>query len=661
MPIIPARLTTLVAAGALLSTILAAPSAQAADEPHPVVNGGFTLVGRGYGHGRGMSQWGSYQQATEGRGWQQIVAFYYPGANLQTRAASTIRVGTYGLTGATARVAAEAGLTVTDGAGQTIALPLADAGVPITSWEVSLPSQTGTATTATLWFRTATARKALRSTVSGKWTFTDTDGSLTAQNASGKNVATYLGRFTGHRSGSGITPVLATTLEDYTRQVVPWENYTNWPVQAQAAQSVAARSYGAWYIAHPRTSLYDICDTTSCQVFGGISKETSQTRDGVAASAGRVLTHNGAVVRSEFSASNGGQIAAGGVPYTSVAADPYEMRLPTSVTTWQGSVSAAKLQARWPQVGTVRRLVVTGRDGRGQWGGRVTALRLEGSLGTASITPSQLSPLVSGWKGNYFTIADGPDALSRDVSGDGRSELLHRDPNGHLMASDASSGTAFAAPRRIGSGWGGFTAVFAGPFTSDRIADLLALDTTGQLKLYPSRGAGWGTATVVGRGLTGVRTPSLAPGLAAGKPAVVAQRTSDGALLRWPVTGGVLAGSPSVVSAAGWAGNQYNLVFAVRDFSGDGIDDVIMRDVNGNLMMARATSTGTLKTPERIGTGWGGFRSIVGVGDMNADGRTDLVARNAAGETRLYPSAPTSPGRFGAPVPLAAALGILVA
>ena len=157
---------------------------------------------------------------------------------------------------------------------------------------------------------------------------------------------------------------------------------------------------------HPRTSLYDICDTTSCQVFGGISKETSQTRDGVAASAGRVLTHNGAVVRSEFSASNGGQIAAGGVPYTSVAADPYEMRLPTSVTTWQGSVSAAKLQARWPQVGTVRRLVVTGRDGRGQCGGRVTALRLEGSLGTASITPSQLSPLVSGWKGNYFTIAD---------------------------------------------------------------------------------------------------------------------------------------------------------------------------------------------------------------------------------------------------------------
>ena len=58
--------------------------ARAAEDTHKPVRGSFTLVGRGYGHGRGMSQWGSYQQAVEGRSWSQIIAFYYPGARVST-------------------------------------------------------------------------------------------------------------------------------------------------------------------------------------------------------------------------------------------------------------------------------------------------------------------------------------------------------------------------------------------------------------------------------------------------------------------------------------------------------------------------------------------------------------------------------------------------
>ncbi len=39
----------------------------------------FTLTGRGYGHGVGMSQWGASAMAEQGKTYEEILAFYYPG------------------------------------------------------------------------------------------------------------------------------------------------------------------------------------------------------------------------------------------------------------------------------------------------------------------------------------------------------------------------------------------------------------------------------------------------------------------------------------------------------------------------------------------------------------------------------------------------------
>ncbi|MFM7665222.1 MAG: sporulation protein, partial [Actinomycetota bacterium] len=41
----------------------------------------YLIYGRGFGHGRGLSQFGSFGWATvHGWGWQQILDFYYGGA-----------------------------------------------------------------------------------------------------------------------------------------------------------------------------------------------------------------------------------------------------------------------------------------------------------------------------------------------------------------------------------------------------------------------------------------------------------------------------------------------------------------------------------------------------------------------------------------------------
>ena len=41
------------------------------------------LVGAGYGHGKGMCQWGAIGQALNGRSYQDILKFYYPMLSLK--------------------------------------------------------------------------------------------------------------------------------------------------------------------------------------------------------------------------------------------------------------------------------------------------------------------------------------------------------------------------------------------------------------------------------------------------------------------------------------------------------------------------------------------------------------------------------------------------
>jgi len=52
---------------------------------------GTTITGRGYGHGRGMSQYGAQGSALAGQTAKQILDFYYPGTAIG-KATGNIRV-----------------------------------------------------------------------------------------------------------------------------------------------------------------------------------------------------------------------------------------------------------------------------------------------------------------------------------------------------------------------------------------------------------------------------------------------------------------------------------------------------------------------------------------------------------------------------------------
>ncbi|MFF5638914.1 FG-GAP repeat domain-containing protein [Streptomyces sp. NPDC012825] len=157
--------------------------------------------------------------------------------------------------------------------------------------------------------------------------------------------------------------------------------------------------------------------------------------------------------------------------------------------------------------------------------------------------------------------------------------------NGNLgYLSGESTGTQFV---NVGSGWNIYSKVLSpGQLGGGAAADLIARDSSGTLWLY----LGYGNGKFAARSKVGT----------------------------------------------GW--NIYNQIAGVGDLSGDGKADIVARDSAGVLWMYKGT--GDYKSPfggrTKIGGGWGGFNTLLGVGDLDWDGRSDLLARDTAGKLYRY-------------------------
>ena len=179
--------------------------------------------------------------------------------------------------------------------------------------------------------------------------------------------------------------VNATSLENYVKGVVPREMPATWSPEAVQAQSVAARTYAAYERAHPLTSRYQICDTTSCQVYGGVTSEHPASNRAVNATRREIRTYRGDPAFTQFSSSNGGWARRARCPTCP------RRRIPTTAgpepqPLLDDQDHRLRIESVFPRIGNLRKIVVTRRDGNGQWGGRVGAIRLVGSA--ASVTVS---------------------------------------------------------------------------------------------------------------------------------------------------------------------------------------------------------------------------------------------------------------------------------
>ena len=405
-PLLTALLAVLVAP--LLGTAGALAPAYGAPEVTPAPPAGtLTFTGHGYGHGHGMSQYGAQGAATgaatgQALTWEQIVGFYYPGTALADYARS-VRVLISADTTRDVLVAPRAGLIVVDtGTGAQRALPANGA----TKWRLGV---------------TRTGRSVVAFHRGGRWHrwwVLSGDGAF---EAGGQPIRllyagtshNFRGRLLAARPAAGShdrDTVNQLGLEDYLLGVVPREMPPTWSPHAVRAQAVAARTYAAYLMRYPAGRHYDICDTTSCQVYGGYDAEHPGSNAAVAATAGKVLTSGGAPIFAQFASSSGGWTDSNQFSYLPDQADPYDAHAGNPVHTWQVAIDVARLEAAFPAVGDLTGVEIVSRDGHGDWGGRVVNVRLLGTKnGVATAVPTTGNTLRSklGLRSNWFVVQPG--------------------------------------------------------------------------------------------------------------------------------------------------------------------------------------------------------------------------------------------------------------
>ncbi|SBT51446.1 Trypsin [Micromonospora auratinigra] len=253
---------------------------------------------------------------------------------------------------------------------------------------------------------------------------------------------------------------------------------------------------------------------------------------------------------------------------------------------------------------------------------------------------------------NYYSNAikadlTRPSLVNSDWTGDGHTDLMSRDASGKLwlhvgsgFENDGYGG--FWSSRAIGTGFGStsFKRVFrVYNWNGDKKPSLMAVNSIGELWIwntdgkgnwYGSKkriGTGWGnfTALMVTNNWLGNNLPSLMV------------RKSNGELWRYTSDGkGGWLNPAGTRIGTGW--NGFNLFLTPGAWKGDGKEVLIGRTSTGYLKMYQTDLKGGWTNPAgtQIGSGWGGFKNIITPGDWNGDNMMDMLGIDGSYRLRMY-------------------------
>lgn len=540
----------------------------------------LTLTGHGFGHGRGLSQWGSYGYAVD-KGWSsaRILDRYYGGTTagsirndevsvrlLALDGASTITLasgGDYNVEGTSVPAGTAARFTRTGG---TWALTTVPGGCAA----VASPSATP-----------ATGPVDVGSSPA-VWLTNDPGDDRSKMFTVCNTGVTYRGNFRPVVDGTGTSRLVNfVAIEQYLRGVVPAESPAAWGdaaggagIAALEAQAVAARSYAR---SESRYSYAQTCDTTACQVYGGAGREDRRTDTAIRNTAGVVrFDSRGAVVRTEFSASTGGWTAGGAFP---AVEDEGDTRSPYH--DWKVTVDGPSISRAWPQIGAFSSMQVTARNGLGADGGRATKVVVTGSAGSVTTTGSDVRSRL-GLRSDWFSV----------VSPSAQTWMLRGTPDG----GDPALTSRFGGPKDTtlacdfdGSGRDGLTTYRNGVWTKRDDASTPDPNAVASPDATISYGASW-------------MLPVCGDWDGDGKDGVGVYDTRTGT---WYLRNSFSGGNPDTKFQYGWSA----ALPVVGDWDGDGKDSIGVYYA-GTWMVRNTATPGRPDTTVQYG--WKGATPVTG-------------------------------------------------
>jgi len=236
------------------------------------------------------------------------------------------------------------------------------------------------------------------------------------------NNVNYRGRIEVRRNqSSDMTVINILPLEEYLYGVVPYEIGASSPMEALKAQAVTARTYTINNLGKFSKLGFDLCTTTTCQVYRGTAGETKNTNKAVDETKGKIVTYNGKPAQVFYFASSGGRtedvknVWGSEIPYLISVEDKYESGT-SRYYNWEAVCTADELKNIFAGMGNDLGDILGMEITKVSEAGRVIELKIKGTKRQLILTREKCRFDFSILRSQWYTIATDADikAISKD-------------------------------------------------------------------------------------------------------------------------------------------------------------------------------------------------------------------------------------------------------
>lgn len=233
------------------------------------------------------------------------------------------------------------------------------------------------------------------------------------KNAGGERIITvnnlqYRGNAIINVESKKLNYINELDMQEYLCSVVPSEMPASFGLEAVKAQAVAARTYALSQINRHTDDGFNLCSTVHCQVYSGMRTECSLTNQAVEETKDMIVTYNGELISTYYSASMGGytedveNVWGKEIPYLKAVKDPYEPKMTPGTIYFSKEEIENKLENKNIDIGDVIKIEVT------QWtdAGRAYELLITGTKGKSTYVREGTRTFFN-LKGQMYTIDGG--------------------------------------------------------------------------------------------------------------------------------------------------------------------------------------------------------------------------------------------------------------